>query len=235
MQVFEEMKAAGEQPNVVTYSALISAYEKGAQWELARDLFEAMKAARVQPDVITYSAPISAYEKAAQWELARDVFAEMNAAGVQPDVKSYSALVSAYEKGAQWPRAEIAFAEMKAAGVQPDVVRGQGLHSGCPFTLRCTRETSSTRWVGLGLHRSPSARQSENATWVRTGVQVTYNSLISAYGNGEQYERAEAAFDEMKAAGVKPDAASFSALIGAYEKAGQDELAREVRAEMKAL
>jgi len=41
------------QPTDYTSNALISACEKGAQWERAVAVFEEMKAARVQPTVIT--------------------------------------------------------------------------------------------------------------------------------------------------------------------------------------
>jgi pentatricopeptide repeat protein len=40
----------------VTYNALISACEKGQQWERALDTFADMKQAGVQPDVVTFSA-----------------------------------------------------------------------------------------------------------------------------------------------------------------------------------
>ena len=53
------MKWQGVVPNVITYSALISACEKGKQPERALELFEAMKRQGVVPDVITYSALIS--------------------------------------------------------------------------------------------------------------------------------------------------------------------------------
>ena len=55
-------------PGVVTYSALISACEKGKQPEQALELFEAMKQQGVVPDVITYNALISACEKGKQPE-----------------------------------------------------------------------------------------------------------------------------------------------------------------------
>ena len=54
-------------PDVYSYNALISACEKGGQWERAVEVFEEMKAAGVKPDVITYSALITACEKGAQW------------------------------------------------------------------------------------------------------------------------------------------------------------------------
>ena len=44
----------------VTYSALISACEKGKQPERALELFEAMQRQGLVPDVITYNALISA-------------------------------------------------------------------------------------------------------------------------------------------------------------------------------
>ena len=41
--MFEEMKAAGVEPTVISYSALISAYEKGKQWQRAIEVFKEMK------------------------------------------------------------------------------------------------------------------------------------------------------------------------------------------------
>lgn len=46
------MKREGVQPTVVTYSALISAAEKGQQWKLALQVLEEMKAAGHGANVI---------------------------------------------------------------------------------------------------------------------------------------------------------------------------------------
>ena len=64
-------------PNVITYSALISACGKGEQPERARKFFEEMKQQGVVPNVITYSALISACEKGNQLQQALEIFAEM--------------------------------------------------------------------------------------------------------------------------------------------------------------
>ena len=50
-------------PNVITYSALISACEKGKKPEQALELSEAMKRQGVVADVITYNPLIRACEK----------------------------------------------------------------------------------------------------------------------------------------------------------------------------
>jgi pentatricopeptide repeat protein len=45
----------GRQPNVITYSSPISAYDKGGQWQKAEAAFKQMQAAGLTPNVITYS------------------------------------------------------------------------------------------------------------------------------------------------------------------------------------
>ena len=60
-------------PDVVTYSGLISAWEKGKQPERALDVFEAMVQQGVVPDVVTYGGLISACEKGKQPERVLDI------------------------------------------------------------------------------------------------------------------------------------------------------------------
>ena len=45
---------------MVTYTALISAMEKGGQWRLAIQSFEQMMAQRCKPDAIVYNAVVNA-------------------------------------------------------------------------------------------------------------------------------------------------------------------------------
>jgi len=59
-EVFEEMQAQGCTPDVVTYTALISSYEKGGQWRRALAAYNQMRHRRCQPDAIVYNAIIDA-------------------------------------------------------------------------------------------------------------------------------------------------------------------------------
>ena len=86
------MPKAKVDPDVISYNAAISAYEKGGQWQQALKLFEAMPKAKVDPNVISYSATISACEKGGQWQQALRLFEAMPKAKVDPDVISYNAL-----------------------------------------------------------------------------------------------------------------------------------------------
>ena len=71
------MQRQGVVPTTITYSALISACEKGPQPERALDVFEVMQRQDVVPDVIIYSALISACEKSKQPECALQIFEAM--------------------------------------------------------------------------------------------------------------------------------------------------------------
>lgn len=57
LEIFDEMKREGVRPTVVTFSALISACEKGQQWKLALQVLEEMKAT-FGPNVIAYSGKL---------------------------------------------------------------------------------------------------------------------------------------------------------------------------------
>ncbi|CAK0905544.1 unnamed protein product, partial [Prorocentrum cordatum] len=78
----------------ISYSAGISACEKGAQWQRALALLSEMGKARLEPHVISYSAGISACEKSKQWQWALALLSEMWEAKLAPDV-SATALGSA--------------------------------------------------------------------------------------------------------------------------------------------
>ena len=50
--LLDEMPARGVQPDVYSYSAAISACEKGGQWERAPEFLDEMQTRGVQPSVI---------------------------------------------------------------------------------------------------------------------------------------------------------------------------------------
>ena len=57
-------------PDVASYSAAISACEKGKHWEEALRLLQEMLHRSLTPDVVSHSAAISACEKGKRWEEA---------------------------------------------------------------------------------------------------------------------------------------------------------------------
>ena len=58
--MFQQMQRQGLTPDVVTYTAIISAYEKGGQWRLALAGYEQMRERGCRPDAIVFNAIIDA-------------------------------------------------------------------------------------------------------------------------------------------------------------------------------
>ena len=66
------MQGQGCIPDVVTYTALISAYEKGGQWRRALGAFDQMRAQNCKADAIVYNAIIDAsWETGVLWAQRR--------------------------------------------------------------------------------------------------------------------------------------------------------------------
>ena len=70
------------QPDVVTFSAAISACESSRQWEVALSLFTTLREWQSQLDTITYGSIISACEKGKAWEEALLLFQYMLEDGI---------------------------------------------------------------------------------------------------------------------------------------------------------
>jgi pentatricopeptide repeat protein len=89
------MATVGVAPNTISYSAAISACEKGMQWKEALRLLRDMASKGVQPNTISYSAAISACETCHKWKEGLILLAEMHSKGIKPDKICLGAAMSA--------------------------------------------------------------------------------------------------------------------------------------------
>eukprot|EP00913_Durusdinium_trenchii_P029842 g27965.t1 len=112
-------------PDLVTFNALLSAFEKAAQWPRALELLTTSTLRRValRPDVISFNAAISACEKAeddrmglwrkaGKWQLAGLLLTEVKTMRMQPDLIIYNAAITACEQAGQW---QVAFSLLEQA------------------------------------------------------------------------------------------------------------------------
>ena len=197
-------------PTVISYSAAISACEKGAQWERALTLFQAMPKAKIPSDVISCNAAISACEKGGQWEQALTLFHAMPKEKILSDVISYSAAISACEKGGQWEQALTLFQGMQEAKIPSDVISYSSAISAC-------EKGGQWEQALLLFQGMPAARISLNV--------ISYSAAISACEKGAQWEQALLLFQGMPAARISLNVISYNAAISACEKGGQWEQA----------
>jgi pentatricopeptide repeat protein len=121
------MQQSGLVPDVIIYSAVISACEKCQQLQQALGILAVMQPAGLVHDVITYGAAICACEKGEKWQQAFGLLAVMQQSGHLPNVIRYNAAISACEKGEQWQQALGLLARMRRSGRSVSSGAGHGL------------------------------------------------------------------------------------------------------------
>ncbi|CAK0880205.1 unnamed protein product [Prorocentrum cordatum] len=191
----------------VSYSAGISACEKGDQWQRALALLSEMWDARLEPDIISPTicgtrswSPTSSLLQ--RWDQrVREGRAVAGGSGAaQRDVGGdagarchrYSAGISACEKAEKWQRALVLLSKMWEVRLEPNVIslrrRDQRLREGQAVA------------AGSGAaHRCAGGE---------ARAQLSYNAGISACENGEQWQRALALVSEMQDAKLEPNITS---------------------------
>ena len=111
------MKIAGVQPDVITYTSLIDALDRGGQPRRAYMAYAELQQRGLQPDKQLFTMLLSMCSKAGQWKAALQLFHHMEIQGVQPDLIAYNALIAALARGG-WPMLEVGWvkAEFEASG-----------------------------------------------------------------------------------------------------------------------
>ena len=116
-------------PDVVSYSAVISACETCAWWQVAFGLLSRMQARGVRPNAVSFSALISCCDKGGQPELATQVLRMMSDSSQRPNVVSFGAAISACEKQACWEPAVLLLDEAHRGLLRPNLVCFNGVLS----------------------------------------------------------------------------------------------------------
>jgi hypothetical protein len=248
-RALERMVAASVQPNASTWSGIIAGYSSGAEKEQA---LERMMAAGVQPNAITWSAIISGYSSVAEKERALE---RMVAAGVQPHVENLTTIMGGYSSFTdRWrvfqrltagPRAVIATRQVVAAlfgspdasdhvqialhvlrSLPDDLLCGHDVLSNAlplcaegndPQLLRrlwdigaAGLKDSKLGWPGLQIHQCISKMMRERRP--QGGCWALLSSLLQGAS---------------MAAGVQPNAVTWSAIIAGYSSVAEKERALE--------
>ncbi|CAE7225586.1 Rf1 [Symbiodinium microadriaticum] len=107
-----------ESAEVVTYSSVITACERGGQWQRALLLFHQMKVEGVEANVVTYNTAMTACERGSHWPGSLELFEEMEEHKLLPTVVSFGAAINACGQGQSWERVLAFLAKMRASDVR---------------------------------------------------------------------------------------------------------------------
>lgn len=89
--------------DVVSYSAAITACEKGQHWEAALPSLDLVVHKMLMPNALSFSVITSSFEKGQSWELALGLLQELFHKLLAADVVNFSAAISSCQGGGvQW-------------------------------------------------------------------------------------------------------------------------------------
>lgn len=143
--------------DVISYSALISACEKGSQWPTALELFHSMKFASLAPNKYSFSAAIISCQKGEVLEPIVSASWQMSLVSTV-SLHDFSWLLQFLTLwGEQWQHALHLFSNMSAYELTPDAIS---------FNATMASLKRGSQWqVASQLFDRFGSREKKGATW----------------------------------------------------------------------
>eukprot|EP00434_Breviolum_minutum_P034245 symbB.v1.2.030299.t3/scaffold3332.1/size58911/4 len=202
---FQRMDGFNLQPDVVSYTTIISAAAKSGNLPVAEEWFQAAVAQGITPNVVTFTSLIDAAVRSENDEAARHWYETSMKAGVQPSIRTFNTLMSGPARQGDLESAEKWFRTASFMGAIPD---------------RVTYNTAAARAGDLASAES----WFEKAVGARVDPNVvTFTTLISAAANQGRLQDAEAWFRKATTPGrdgpgIRPNVAMYNAVLSVAAK-----------------
>lgn len=207
LKFFENSKALGNlKPNLVTYTALISALCKLNRVNEVWDLVCKMEKENLAFDVVFYSCWICGYISEG---LLLDVFKknrEMVQKGIRPDTISYTVLIHGLSKLGNVEKAFGVLERMKKSGLEPSSVT---------FTV-----------IMLGFCKKGKLEEAFALFEMVKGLEMEvdefmYATMIDGCCRNGNFDRVFGLLDEMETRGMKPSIVTYNTVINGLCKLGR--------------
>ncbi|XP_071703275.1 pentatricopeptide repeat-containing protein At4g21300-like [Rutidosis leptorrhynchoides] len=178
-------------------TAVTDMYAKCGRLDLAHQVFDKMP----EKDSVCWNSMITSCCQNGQPEKAVDFFREMGAKGCKYDSVSISAALSAFSNLSLLGHGKAIHGFMIRGALKTDLYAESAL---LDMYAKCGKLESAINVFNLMKEKS----------------EVSWNSIISAYGNHGRYHECLSLFEQMKGSGFDPDHVSFLAIISACDHAG---------------
>ncbi|XP_042507827.1 pentatricopeptide repeat-containing protein At3g12770-like [Macadamia integrifolia] len=231
--VFDSM----QEKDVVSWTALVSAFMDEGLLVEARDTFDSMQFNGVKPDLISWNSLVSGFAQNGEIDGALQLLEEMKEKGFKPGVSSWNGVISGCKENGYHEDALDVFHEMlwsfeelnaiTIASVLPacaglkDLDLGQGIHA---YALKCG--LSGNIFVGGSLidmySKSDRTDYAERVFMgIKTKNPAVWNGMIAAYVNEGKMQAASELLHLMQIEGSKPDMITYNTILAGYARKGQ--------------
>ena len=190
-------------PDLVTFSALTSACEKGQQWEKALALVQEMPTWLVLPSIITYSALTSALGRGGQWTLAVALYDMIRAEPVTLNEVFCGAMITACSLGNAWEAALHFLSAMPGLELQRNEVT---------YNAAIGAVEGTPHWQLATLLLEQMAREMVPST-------ISYQAVMSGCSKAQAWQVAVHVFSRLDPAHLSDGC--WAAAISAYHQGSQ--------------
>ncbi|GJP75114.1 hypothetical protein CLOP_g5602 [Closterium sp. NIES-67] len=217
-------------PNVVTWTAVLTACARAGEWQQAEALFTQMQTNGVMPNEVSWAALISAYAKGGQWEKAVGALRLIEGGrsgrkeergsgggnqkgfeGGESDVSPLAVAEAATKASASSSSSAAAAAATASSPSNPP--QSFPLPSAWNAALHACAKAGKWKLLGSLVQEMQEARCPPSV--------VTYGVLVGGYGRAGQATLARGAFEAMLSAGIRPNAVVCASMVRAYARARQ--------------
>lgn len=220
LAVFERMSAKGVTPNSFCLNATLDACAAAGEWKQCLWVLERAKNSGLEVNEISYNICIAACGSGKQWQKALELLREIKAAGRRIASESSSPAAAGAGPATAGGRRSGDAAE-GVAGLAPTVgtygatIKALGMSGKWRESIEIFREAQS---LGGGGGEAGDEPGSASGSIFAADV-VTYTTLVAALGQNGRTAEARQIWEEMVAAGVKPNVVTYHAMIAAHGSA----------------
>jgi pentatricopeptide repeat protein len=242
LRCFKRMKDMGIRPDAVTFVCVLKACSLVGALEIGEDIYADVKRqGLLHWNVVLGAALVDMYSKRGMMKKAREVFEMLPVR----EVVTWSALIAGYAQCGLGDEALKCYREMRDAGVSPDVVTYTCILKACGIvgSLEIGQDIAAEiRRKGLFLHNvvlstalvdmyakcGDLGKAREVFEQLPVHEVVAWSAMISGYVQHGLGDEAVKCYRDMQAAGVHPDAVTYSCILKACGIVGSLEMGEEI-------
>ncbi|KAG0606205.1 hypothetical protein M758_9G122200 [Ceratodon purpureus] len=225
--LFQRMEEEGVQPDKVAFVSLLRGCSSPEALNQGKIIHARMRRLGLDEEVYVGTALLSMYAKCGSMEDAIQVFDKIK----ERNVVSWTAMIAGFAQHGRMEEAFRFFDNMIKSGIEPNRVTFMSILGACasPSALRNGRQIHDhiikagygsdprVRTALLSMYAKCGSLEDARAVFEKIPKQnvVSWNAMITAYVQHEQYDNALATFQAMLKEGVKPNNSTFTSILNA--------------------
>lgn len=234
--------------DVVSWTALISAYMEEGLLDDAKHIFYLMQLDGVEPDLISWNALLSGFARNGEIDLALDTLEEMQEKGLLPMVNSWNGIISGCVQNGYLEDALEMFSRMLWFPGDPNIITLASILPACTG-LKALHLGKAVHGIALkhGIFGNVYVQGSLMDMYSKCGGNdyakkvfveaenkntAMWNEMIAAYVNERNLEDALGLLRWMQKDGCKPDVITYNTILSAHARNGHKTQALELLSEM---